>query len=91
MKSWSLNGVILLLLFVCLVAVNVIAHHVPLRLDATTDKLYTISEGSKKILTNLKDPVRIKFYFSFQNKQLPPNLKTYAQRVVELLSEYQKA
>ena len=90
MKSWSLNGVILLLLFVCLVAVNVIAHHVPLRLDATTDKLYTISEGSKKILTNLKDPVRIKFYFSFQNKQLPPNFKTYAQRVVELLSEYQK-
>ena len=90
MKSWSLNGIILLLLFVCLVAINVIAHHVPLRLDATTDKLYTISDGSKKILTNLKDLVRVKFYFSFQNEQLPPNLKTYAQRVVELLGEYQE-
>ena len=90
MKSWSLNGIILLLLLVCLVAINVIAHHVPLRLDATTDKLYTISDGSKKILTNLKDPVLVKFYFSFQNEQLPPNLKTYAQRVVELLGEYQK-
>ncbi len=60
-----------------------------MRMDATTDKLYTISEGSKKILTQLEDPVRVKFYFSFHNEQLPPSLKTYAQRVVELLEEYQ--
>ena len=89
MKSWSLNGIFLLLLLVCLIAINAIAYHVPLRIDATTDKLYTISEGSKKILTELEDPVRVKFYFSFHNEQLPPNLKTYAQRVVELLGEYQ--
>ncbi|MGA1154062.1 MAG: GldG family protein, partial [bacterium] len=89
MKSWSLNGIFLLLLFVCLIAINAIAYHVPLRIDATTDKLYTISEGSKKILTKLEDPVRVKFYFSFHNEQLPPSLKTYAQRVVELLGEYQ--
>ena len=89
MKSWSLNGIFLLLLFVCLIAINAIAYHVPLRIDATTDKLYTISEGSKKILTELEDPVRVKFYFSFHNEQLPPSLKTYAQRVVELLGEYQ--
>jgi len=89
MKSWSLNGIFLLLLLVCLIAINAIAYHVPLRIDATTDKLYTISEGSKKILTKLEDPVRVKFYFSFHNEQLPPSLKTYAQRVVELLGEYQ--
>ena len=89
MKSWSLNGIFLLLLLVCLIAINAIAYHVPLRIDATTEKLYTISEGSKKILTELEDPVRVKFYFSFHNEQLPPSLKTYAQRVVELLGEYQ--
>ena len=89
MKSWSLNGIFLLLLLVCLIAINAIAYHVPLRIDATIEKLYTISEGSKKILTELEDPVRVKFYFSFHNEQLPPSLKTYAQRVVELLGEYQ--
>ena len=89
MKSWSLNSIFLLLLFVCLIAINTIAYHVPLRIDATTDKLYTISEGSKKILTKLEDPIRIKFYFSVHNEQLPPSLKIYAQRIVELLGEYQ--
>ncbi|MBT6726307.1 MAG: GldG family protein [Deltaproteobacteria bacterium] len=89
MKSWSLNSIFLVLLFVCLIAINTIAYHVPLRIDATTDKLYTISEGSKKILTKLEDPIRIKFYFSVHNEQLPPILKIYAQRVVELLGEYQ--
>lgn len=89
MKSWSVNGIFLLLVLGCLIAINTIAYHVPLRMDATTDKLYTISEGSKKILTQLEDPVRVKFYFSFHNEQLPPSLKTYAQRVVELLEEYQ--
>ena len=89
MKSWSVNGIFLLLVLGCLIAINTIAYHVPLRMDATTDKLYTISEGSKKILTKLEDPVRVKFYFSFHNEQLPPSLKTYAQRVVELLEEYQ--
>ncbi|MDG2195327.1 MAG: Gldg family protein [SAR324 cluster bacterium] len=89
MKSWSLNSIFLVLLFVCLIAINTIAYHVPLRIDATTDKLYTISEGSKKILTKLEDPIRIKFYFSVHNEQLPPSLKIYAQRIVELLGEYQ--
>ena len=89
MKSWSVNGIFLLLVLGCLIAINTIAYHVPLRMDATTDKLYTISEGSKKILTKLEDPVRVKFYFSFHNEQLPPSPKTYAQRVVELLDEYQ--
>ena len=51
-------------------------------------QLYTISEVQKNI-DEIKDPVRVKLYFSFHNEQLPPSLKTYAQRVVELLKEYQ--
>ena len=79
-----MNSIFLLLVLGCLIAINTIAYHVPLRLDATTDKLYTISEDSEKILTKLEEPVRVKFYFSFHNEQLPPSLKTYAQRVIEL-------
>ena len=77
-----------LLLLICLVTVNLMAHFLPLRYDLTEERLYTISEGSKKILTGLTDPVRINFYYSRNNSELPPNFKIYAQRVQELLEEY---
>ena len=69
------------LLLICLVAVNVTAFFIPLRFDLTEERLYTISDGSRKILENLNDPVRINFYYSRNNAELPPNFKTYAQRV----------
>ena len=90
MKSVSLSnslGSVILLIF-CLVAINFIASFIPLRSDLTEDSLYTISDGSRKILENLTEPVRIKFYYSRSNGELPPNFKTYAQRVEELLEEY---
>ena len=64
------------------------AFFIPLRFDLTEERLYTISDGSRKILENLKDPVRINFYYSRNNAELPPNFKTYAQRVEELLEEF---
>ena len=76
------------LLLICLVAVNLMAHFFPLRYDLTEERLYTISEGSRKILAGLTDPVRINFYYSRNNSELPPNFKIYAQRVQELLEEY---
>jgi ABC-type uncharacterized transport system involved in gliding motility, auxiliary component len=55
----------------------------------TEEGLYTISDGSMEIFENLKDPVRINFYYSRNIAELPPNFKTYAQRVEELLREYE--
>ena len=83
-STWS--SVVLLL--ICLVAVNLMAHFYPSRYDLTEERLYTISEGSRKILAGLTDPVRINFYYSRNNSELPPNFKIYAQRVQELLEEY---
>ena len=77
------------LLLICLVSVNVTAFFIPLRFDLTEENLYTISNGSIEILENLKDPVRINFYYSRNNAELPPNFKNYAQRVEELLEEYE--
>lgn len=84
---WSKTGLTLILLLVCLIAVNVIAFFLPVRLDVTEDRLYTIAEGTHSVLDGLQDPVRIKFYFSRSSTELPPNLKIYAQRVQELLEE----
>lgn len=77
------------MLLICLVVVNLMAFFLPLRFDLTEERLYTISTGSRNIIAGLQDPVRINFYYSRNNSELPPNFKTYAQRVQELLEEYQ--
>ena len=86
---WSSTWISVALLLICLVAVNLTAYFIPLRFDLTEERLYTISDGSKKILDGLQDPVRVNFYYSRNIAELPPNFKTYAQRVEELLEEYQ--
>ncbi len=58
----------------------------------TADKVYTLSPGTKKILSRLDTPVTIRFYStqSDNNPQLVP-LKAYGQRIDDLLSEYKQA
>ena len=59
------------------------------RVDLTEDKLFTLTKGTHAILDNLATPVELKFYFSDQATRELPQLRDYAQRVKELLVEYQ--
>ena len=59
------------------------------RLDLTQDKLYTLSDGSKRILENLSQPIELTFFFSEQVTQDLPQIRDYASRVKELLQEYE--
>ncbi len=61
------------------------------RVDLTEDKLYTLSDGTLNIIESLKEPIALRFYYSDQVAQELPSLKSYAQRVQELLEEYQRA
>lgn len=76
------------LLLVVLIAVNLIFSKVPVKMDITEDGLYSLSEGTKKILGNLEDTVRIKFYFTRSAESAPIQFKAYGQRVQEFLQEY---
>jgi len=59
-----------------------------IRLDLTENKLYTLSEGSKKVLSSITEPITLRFYFSEKLSNELPQLKPFAQRVRELLEEY---
>ncbi len=83
---FSIGG--LVVIFVIVILVNVLFARVNLRVDATEDNLYSLSEGTKEILDNLKQDVTIKLFYSRSHEDLPPNLKTYAGRVLDFLSEY---
>ncbi|MED6335198.1 MAG: Gldg family protein [Planctomycetota bacterium] len=58
------------------------------RLDLTENGLYTLSEGTENILATMDEEVTLRFYFSRGLATDYPDLKRYAQRVVELLEEY---
>lgn len=55
------------------------------RLDLTQDRQYTISQSTRKILSNLDDIVTIKVFFS---TKLPANLLSVSEYVRDILEEY---
>ena len=86
---FSAAGVVAM--FILLVAVNFIAAQFKRRIDLTAEKAYTLSPGTRAILARLDTPVQIRFYVSQRAAEMPVLLKTYAQRVDDLLGEYRQA
>jgi ABC-type uncharacterized transport system involved in gliding motility auxiliary subunit len=83
---YSAIGLAALLLL--LVAANYLVSRVPSRLaDLTDGKLYTLSDGTRKILRGLAAPVRLKLYVS-QGETVPVPLRSFAQRVEDLVREF---
>ena len=80
-----------LLLFIAVVAVNVLADFVPLRMDVTEEGLYTVSKGTREILGHIEDPVTLKLYYSQNIPDVPVAFTTYSNKVVELLHEYESS
>src|SRR5947207_12966239 len=82
---YSAIGLVSLVLV--LVAFNYLISRVPARLDLTDGRLYTLSDGTKKILRNLQAPVKVKLYVS-QGESVPVPLRSFAQRVEDLVREF---
>lgn len=58
-------------------------------LDLTENKIYTLSDGTKRILSKLDTPVTIRFYFTEGTRALPRQFNLYANRVRDFLSQYE--
>ena len=86
---YSAGGIIAL--FALLVAANFIVSAFNARVDLTEGNVYTLSPGTKAILAKLEAPVRIRFYYTQGSNAVPVGLKTYAQRVEDLLAEFRAA
>lgn len=57
------------------------------RLDLTENRLYTLSDGTKRILDEIDEPINLYFYFSNEATRGIPSLRDYAVRVREMLEE----
>ena len=82
---YSAVGLVALLLL--LVAVNFLVSRAPLRIDLTDGKIYTLSDGTRKVLRGLESPVRLKLYLS-QGESVPVPLRGFAQRVDDMVREF---
>jgi ABC-type uncharacterized transport system involved in gliding motility auxiliary subunit len=87
-KSLFSVGGLFLILFI-LILVNIIFSQINLRWDSTSDKLYSLSEGTKKIISEMEENVTIKVFYTKDNVNTPVHIKTYAQRMLDFLSEYE--
>jgi ABC-type uncharacterized transport system involved in gliding motility auxiliary subunit len=78
----------LALVLVIIVAVNIVVGNVSIRKDFTDEQLYTLSDGTRKILSQLEEPVTLKLFFNKSYGGMPTYLKNYARQVEDLLKEY---
>ena len=57
------------------------------RLDLTQNRLYTLAPGTRRLVSGLAEPVSLYFFFSQQSSVAAPPLRSYANRVRDLLEE----
>ena len=58
-----------------------------LRIDLTEDRLYSLSDGTRNIVSNLDQPVEVMFFYSDSATEDIPQIRSFATRVQELLRE----
>ncbi|MDH7942680.1 Gldg family protein [Pseudohongiella sp. SYSU M77423] len=58
-----------------------------LRLDLTQQNLYTLSDATRDIVSDLDRPLELTFFYSEEAASEVPQVRTYAQRVQEMLRE----
>lgn len=84
----SVTGVFIVLGIVILV--NILVARLPsMRIDLTAERLYTLTPNTKAMLGDLERDVALKFYFSRSAGSTPIPIKQYAQRIQDLLGEYE--
>lgn len=82
--------VALALLALGLVLANDLASRLPWQADLTAGRFFTLSEASDRMLARMDTPVQVELYFSSGRKGVPIGLKVFAQRVEQLLRQYER-
>jgi ABC-2 type transport system permease protein len=73
---------------ICVIAVlNVAAMKMPIRLDLTRDKTYTMSKATIDIVSNAKGPIDITVYAT---EQLPPQMQLISRDIWDMLNDYKR-
>ncbi len=58
------------------------------KIDLTANRLYTLSEGTERILESIDEPINLYLFWSDKAAEGIPSLRDYANRVREMLEEF---
>ncbi len=61
------------------------------RIDLTQERLFTLSPGTRSVLSGLQDPITLRLFYSRRLGAEIPSFGAYADRVREMLREYAAA
>jgi ABC-type uncharacterized transport system involved in gliding motility auxiliary subunit len=88
-KRWYTVGG-LLLLGVLLLAVNAVADRLlsGMRVDLTSNNLYTLAEGTKEVLAGIDEPLNLYYFYSAEAASGIPQISSHGRRVREVLEEF---
>jgi ABC-type uncharacterized transport system involved in gliding motility auxiliary subunit len=80
----------LLAALVLVIGINVISESFlgRYRVDLTEQRLYTLSDGTKSVLSSIPEPITLRLYYSSRLGQEIPVYAGFATRVREFLQEY---
>jgi ABC-type uncharacterized transport system involved in gliding motility auxiliary subunit len=78
-------------LLIGLILANYLASSLPARYDATAEKIYTLSPGTRSLVAKITEPTTLDLYFSSNASGQFVEYKNYAERVKEMLRQYARA
>lgn len=86
-----LSGFGLAVLAVFFLLVTVGLDRLPsVHVDLSDQKLHTLSDGAKKIIQNIQEPIHLQYFFSDKTSRAFPEIRNYAKRVQEKLTNFSK-
>ncbi|HOW51424.1 MAG TPA: GldG family protein [bacterium] len=87
MKRRKIDALIAIVLVTGIVLfANILSSYWFFRLDLTRGSIYTVSDSTKKLLTELKSPIHLKFYIS---DELPPRVLPVKRDILDILKEFE--
>ena len=86
-RTLLFSALIALILSYCTVTLVTSRWLEPERFDLTQDHLYTLSTGTQQIIDSARRPLWLTLYFSQHATRDLPSLRSYEQRVNEMLQE----
>ena len=84
--AWGTLGLAAILM----VSVNLIASMLlrDSKVDLTSEKLFTIADGTKRVLAKIDEPISVRVYYSRRLGEVAPVFGKYFERVKAMLEQY---
>ena len=87
-KALSIASIALAAIFLFFVNILATSEINDAQVDLTENKLFTLAEGSKKIISTIEEPITFRYYYSRKLGDMSASHGNYAKRVRDLLEHY---